>query len=82
MQDLRDAFPGEEPISVRDVLKRLEGRGFWHFALTVSLAKLHSKCARHFYCFGLLLVAPALQMIFGAGTPWLPKENRRHASPT
>lgn len=73
LNDLRDAFPGDEPISVRDVLKRLEGRGFGILLLLLALPNCIPNVPGISTVFGVLLVAPALQMIFGAGTPWLPK---------
>jgi hypothetical protein len=72
--DLRDAFPGDDPISVRDVLKRLEGRGFGILLLLLALPNCIPNVPGISTVFGVLLVAPALQMIFGAGTPWLPRK--------
>jgi hypothetical protein len=74
LRDLRDAFPGDDPISVRDVLKRLEGRGFGILLLLLALPNCIPNVPGISTVFGVLLVAPALQMIFGAGTPWLPKK--------
>jgi hypothetical protein len=74
LADLRDAFPGDEPISVRDVLKRLEGRGFGLLLLLLALPNCIPNLPGVSTVFGLLLVAPAIQMIFGAGTPWIPKQ--------
>jgi hypothetical protein len=73
LADLRDAFPGDEPISVRDILKRLEGRGFGLLLLVLALPNCIPNVPGISTVFGLLLVAPALQMIFGAGVPWIPK---------
>jgi hypothetical protein len=74
LADLRDAFPGDEPISVRDVLKRLEGRGFGLLLLILALPNCIPNVPGISTVFGLLLVAPAMQMIFGAGTPWIPRQ--------
>lgn len=73
LTELRVAFPGDEPISVRDVLKRLEGRGFGLLLLILALPNCIPNVPGISTVFGLLLVAPALQMIFGAGMPWIPK---------
>lgn len=73
LSDLRDAFPGEEPISVQDLLKRLEGRAFGLLLLILALPNCIPNVPGISTIFGILLVAPALQMIFGAGTPWIPK---------
>lgn len=74
LRDLRDAFPGDEPISVRDVLKRLDGRGFGLLLLLLALPNCIPNVPGISTVFGVLLVPPALQMIFGAGTPWIPKK--------
>jgi hypothetical protein len=74
LRDLRDAFPGDEPISVRDVLKRLEGRGFGLLLLLLALPNCIPNVPGISTVFGVLLVPPALQMIFGVGTPWIPKK--------
>jgi hypothetical protein len=74
LKDLRDAFPGDDPISVRDVLKRLEGRGFGLLLLLLALPNCIPNVPGISTVFGVLLVAPALQMIFGAGVPWIPKK--------
>jgi hypothetical protein len=74
LADLRDAFPGDEPISVRDVLKRLEGRGFGLLLLLLALPNCIPNLPGVSTVFGVLLVAPAIQMIFGAGSPWIPKQ--------
>lgn len=73
LSELRDAFPGEEPISVQDLLKRLEGRAFGLLLLILALPNCIPNVPGISTIFGILLVAPALQMIFGAGTPWIPK---------
>jgi hypothetical protein len=73
LEDLRAAFPGDDPISVRDVLKRLEGRGFGLLLLILALPNCIPNVPGISTIFGIMLVAPALQMIFGAGMPWIPK---------
>ncbi len=82
LRDLRDAFPGEDPISVHDVLKRLDGRAFGLLLLILALPNCIPNVPGISTVFGLLLVAPALQMIFGAGTPWIPKRiGNMHINP-
>jgi hypothetical protein len=73
LEELRDAFPGDEPISVHDLLERLEGRAFGLLLLILALPNCIPNVPGISTIFGILLVAPALQMIFGAGTPWIPK---------
>jgi len=73
LKELHDAFPGEEQIAVRDVLTRLDGRAFGLLLLILALPNCIPNVPGISTVFGILLVAPALQMIFGAGTPWVPK---------
>lgn len=73
LKDLHDAFPGEEQIAVRDVMARLDGRAFGLLLLILALPNCIPNVPGISTVFGILLVAPALQMIFGAGTPWIPK---------
>lgn len=73
LKELHDAFPGEEQIAVRDVLARLDGRAFGLLLLILALPNCIPNVPGISTVFGILLVAPALQMIFGAGTPWIPK---------
>lgn len=73
LNELRDAFPGDETISVNDVLKRLDGRAFGLLLLILALPNCIPNVPGISTIFGILLVAPALQMIFGAGSPWIPK---------
>ncbi|GBF57873.1 hypothetical protein PbB2_01543 [Candidatus Phycosocius bacilliformis] len=73
LRELHDAFPGDEQVSVRDVLKRLDGRAFGLLLLILALPNCIPNVPGISTIFGILLVAPALQMIFGAGTPWIPK---------
>lgn len=74
LKELHDAFPGEEQIAVRDVLTRLDGRAFGLLLLILALPNCIPNVPGISTVFGVLLVAPALQMIFGAGTPWIPKK--------
>jgi hypothetical protein len=73
LKELHDAFPGEEKIAVRDVLTRLDGRAFGLLLLILALPNCIPNVPGVSTIFGILLVAPALQMIFGAGRPWIPK---------
>jgi hypothetical protein len=75
--DLRNAFPGDETITVRDVLDRLEGRGFGLLLLFLALPNCIPNIPGISTVFGLLLIPPALQMIFGAGRVWLPRQITR-----
>lgn len=73
LAELRDAFDGDVPITVRDILDRLEGRGFGLLLLFLALPNCIPNIPGISTVFGILLIPPALQMIFGAGKVWLPK---------
>jgi hypothetical protein len=73
LEELRAAFPGEDKITVSTVINRLEGRAFGLLLLVLALPNCIPNIPGISTIFGALLVAPALQMIFGAGKPWLPR---------
>lgn len=72
--ELSDAFPGDEPIRIRDILQKLEGRAFGLLLLALAIPNAIPNIPGITTVFGSLLLAPALQMIFGAGQVWLPKQ--------
>jgi hypothetical protein len=74
LHELHDAFPGDEKIGLRTVLDRLDGRAFGLLLLLLALPNCIPNIPGISTVFGLLLVAPALQMIFGAGRPWIPRQ--------
>jgi hypothetical protein len=73
LAELRDAFPGDAHITVRDVLDRLEGRAFGLLLLFLALPNCIPNIPGISTIFGILLIPPAMQMIFGAGKVWLPR---------
>lgn len=73
LAELHDAFPGDKAITVRDVLDRLEGRAFGLLLLFLALPNCIPNIPGISTIFGILLIPPALQMIFGAGKVWLPR---------
>lgn len=73
LSDLRNAFQGDDAITVRDVLSKLDRRGFGLLLLLLALPNCIPNIPGISTVFGILLLAPGLQMIFGAGTVWLPK---------
>jgi hypothetical protein len=73
LSELRDAFPGEDKIPVSTVIDRLDGRAFGLLLLVLALPNCIPNIPGISTIFGALLFAPALQMIFGAGRPWLPR---------
>jgi hypothetical protein len=72
LEDLYGAFPNEK-VSVRELLDRLEGRAFGLLLLLLALPMCIPNIPGISTIFGVLMVAPALQMIFGNKTVWLPK---------
>jgi hypothetical protein len=75
LEELHDAFP-EERVSVGEVLDRLERRAFGLLLLLLAIPNCIPNIPGISTIFGVMLVAPALQMIMGAGKPWLPKRVR------
>ncbi len=72
LEELYGAFP-DEKVSVRELLDRLEGRAFGLLLLLLALPMCIPNIPGISTIFGVLLVAPALQMIFGNKTVWLPQ---------
>ena len=75
LEELHDAFPNET-VSVRELLDKLEGRAFGLLLLLLALPMCIPNIPGISTIFGILLVAPAFQMIFASGQPWLPKRLR------
>jgi hypothetical protein len=74
LKELRDAFPGDDSIAVRDVLARLDGRAFGLLLLILALPNCIPNVPGISTVFGIMLFAPAIQMVFGVGSPWIPKQ--------
>ena len=73
LSELRDAFQGDAPITVREVLAKLDRRAFGLLLLLLALPNCIPNIPGISTIFGIMLLPPGLQMIFGAGTVWLPK---------
>lgn len=73
LEDLLHAFPGDKPVSMQDVLDRLKNRAFGLLLLLLALPNCIPNIPGISTIFGVLLIAPALQLIFGAAKPWLPR---------
>lgn len=76
LQDLMDAFP-EEHVTVGDILKRLEGQAFGLLLLVLALPNCIPNIPGLSTIFGVMMVAPAVQLILGRGDLWLPGRIRR-----
>jgi hypothetical protein len=75
LAELADAFP-EESVTVGDVLDRLDGRAFGLLLLLLAAPNCIPNIPGISTIFGVMLLAPATQMILGRGKPWLPRKVR------
>lgn len=75
LEELQNAFP-DETVSVRELLDRLDGRAFGLLLLLLALPMCIPNIPGISTIFGILMVAPALQMIFGSKQVWLPRRIR------
>lgn len=74
LSELRDDLHGDEEICVREILKKLDKRAFGILMFILAAPNCIPNIPGISTIFGLLLIAPALQMIFGAKQVWLPKQ--------
>ena len=75
LDDLVEAFPGES-VSVGELLERLDERAHGVLLLVLALPMCIPNIPGISTIFGLLMLAPAIQLMFGAHTLWLPKRVR------
>jgi hypothetical protein len=75
LEELIDAFP-EEHVTVGELLQRLERRAFGLLLLLLALPNCIPNIPGLSTIFGVMLVAPAVQLILGRGELWLPKRVR------
>lgn len=80
LDELRDAFPAER-VSVGDILDRLEGRAVGVVLLLLALPMCIPNVPGISTIFGLLIIAPALQLLLSADELWLPKRVRSWTVP-
>lgn len=78
LEELKTKFQDDAEITVNDVLKRLDGRAFGLLLFILAAPNCIPNIPGISTIFGLLLIAPALQMIFGARQIWLPKQVREY----
>ncbi len=74
--DLMDAFP-DERVTVGDILKRLEGQAFGLLLLVLALPNCIPNIPGLSTIFGVMMLAPAIQLILGRGDLWLPERVRK-----
>ena len=75
LEDLLETFPNET-ISVGEVLARLEGRAFGLLLLLLALPNCVPNIPGLSTIFGVMMIAPAIQLILGRGALWLPRRVR------
>lgn len=75
LDDLVEAFPGES-VSVGELLDRLDSRAHGVLLLVLALPMCIPNIPGISTIFGLLMLAPALQLMFGLHKLWLPKRVR------
>lgn len=80
LADLIDAFDSER-VSVGEIMNRLEGRAVGIVLLLLALPMCIPNVPGISTIFGLLIIAPALQLILSADSIWLPKGVRAWTVP-
>ncbi len=80
LEELADAFPNEK-VSVGELLDKLEGRALGFLLLILSLPMCIPNVPGISTVFGLLLLAPGAQLMFGGAKLWLPRGMRTMAFP-
>jgi hypothetical protein len=75
LEDLLNAFPNET-ITVGEVLDRLEGRAFGLLLLLLALPNCVPNVPGLSTIFGVMMIAPAIQLILGRGALWMPRRVR------
>ena len=71
---LLNDLPDDEPMSIKSVLDKLDGRAFGLLLFAIAVPNCIPNIPGISTIFGLLLIAPGMQMIFGSGKVWLPKQ--------
>lgn len=80
LEDLVHTFP-DERVSVGELVDRLESRAIGVFLLILALPMLIPNIPGISTIFGVLMIAPALQLTFGHGKMWLPQKVRAWTFP-
>lgn len=80
LRDLEGAFPNET-VTVHELIERLEGRAIGLLLLILALPMCIPNVPGISTIFGLLIIAPAVQMILGGQKLWLPGRVRRWSFP-
>lgn len=78
LDDLADAFPGER-ISVGELIDRLDSRAHGLLLLVLALPMCVPNVPGISTIFGVLMLLPALSLVFGQRRLWAPERVRRWA---
>lgn len=73
VEDLAKSFAGEETVTAGELIKRLEGRGLGLLLIILALPICIPNIPGISTLFGLLLIGPSLQMLFGQRQLWMPR---------
>ena len=76
LEDLAEAFPGDT-VSVGDLLDRLDSRAHGVLLLVLALPMCIPNIPGISTIFGILMLAPALQLVLGSRQLWVPQRMRR-----
>lgn len=76
LSTLLEEFPNER-VTVGEILHRLEGQAFGLLLLLLALPNCIPNIPGLSTIFGVMMIAPAVQLIIGQGDPWLPRRVRR-----
>ncbi len=80
LADLLDAFPSDR-VSVGEILQRLEGRAVGIVLLLLALPMCIPNVPGISTIFGLLIIAPSVQLLMSADQLWLPRTVRAWTVP-
>ncbi|MES1197410.1 MAG: exopolysaccharide biosynthesis protein [Pseudomonadota bacterium] len=80
LEELVDAFPGER-VAVGELVDRLDGRALGALLLIFALPMCIPNVPGISTIFGFLMLAPAVQLMLGQRTLWLPKRARAWTFP-
>lgn len=76
LDDLAEAFPGEH-VSAGELIDRLDSRAHGMLLLVLALPMCIPNIPGISTIFGVLMLAPALQLVFGSRRLWVPNRVRR-----
>jgi hypothetical protein len=77
---LLETFPNER-VTLGEIMSRLEGQAFGLLLLLLALPNCIPNIPGLSTIFGVMMIAPAVQMIFGRKDLWLPQRIKRWSIP-